>query len=262
MKTGCSVLNKDEIRIAKEAGYDYAELKGRYLAGLTDEEFDAVIREYDACGLTSYGINAYCGPEIMMTGREYDPAKAERYAKMMAGRAHRAGVKIIGIGSPASRRLLPGDTFSDAAKQMKEFLRITAEAFAPFGMNVCLEPLSPAFSNFINTVEEAYLLIQDVPCGNLGIVIDFYNMEGSREADIDLSPFLDRILHAHISDDLGDPYKRSYLLPEKSLLHKERVSRLLKAGYRGRLTLEMDLPADPGKAAESLDILREAGRPV
>ncbi|MBP3218784.1 MAG: sugar phosphate isomerase/epimerase [Lachnospiraceae bacterium] len=258
MEIGCSVFNNNEIRIAQEAGYAYVELKGKLLAAMSEQEVEGTLRVLEETGLSAYGINAYCGPEIQMIGPGYDPAAAKAYGQKLAARAALTGTKMIGIGSPASRRLPEGAAdweYTEARKQMREFLQITAEAFQPYGMTICLEPLAPVFCNYVNTAEEAAWLLEGIPCSNLGIVIDYYSMELSGESEEDFMPYLPLIRHAHTSDDDGDPYRRSYLFSHKRAVHQKRIRRLLGAGYQGNLTLEMDLPADAAAAAVSFRIL-------
>ena len=258
MKIGCSVFDNNEIRMAKEAGYEYIELKGKLLYAMSGDEVQETARTLGETGLEAYGINAYCGPELQMIGQGYDPAAARRYAEKLADRTVPLGTKMIGIGSPASRRLPQGaseEERAEASGQLREFLQITAEVFAPFGITGCLEPLAPVFCNFVNTAAEAAQIIGQAGCDNLGIVIDYYSMELAGEKEEEWMPYFDLIRHAHTSDDDRDPYRRTYLFPEKETVHQERTRRLLAAGYQGNLTLEMDLPADAEKAAQSFRIL-------
>ena len=91
-----------------------------------------------------------------------------------------------------------------------------------------------------------------------GIIADFYNMEYVGEADLDMKDFMPYISHVHISDDDGGPDKRSYLKPERARVHQERIQNLIKAGYQGAVSLEIDCRIDPDRAAESLAIMRAA----
>ncbi len=256
MKIGCSVLNEKELEIAAECGYDYVEFKGRFLSGLSEKEVDKLSHTLSSLGLISYGINAYCGPELQMAGKFFDPGKIMAYARDMAEKVSKLGTKIVGVGSPFSRRLSPGDDRGSALLQMQEFLEITARSFEPFGITVCLEPLAPVYCDLVNDTAEACEMIGGInSCRNLGIVIDYYSMELSGEDKRDITPFFDRIKHVHMSDDIGDIYKRSYFLPEKKHLHRERILFLKEIGYKGNVTLEMDMPANKEKSAESLRFL-------
>ena len=62
--------------------------------------------------------------------------------------------------------------------------------FAPYGITVCVEPLGRCFCNFINDLSEAEEIIVRVGAKNLGMVVDFYNMEQNGDADQDLGKYL------------------------------------------------------------------------
>ena len=137
-------------------------------------------------------------------------------------------------------------------------MEITAEEFAVFDIEICLEPLAPCFCNFINFMPEAVSIIDEMKQNKTGIIADFYNMEHVGEADLDMKDFMPYISHVHISDDDGGPDKRSYLKPERARIHQERIQNLIKAGYQGAVSLEIDCRINPDRAAESLAIMKAA----
>lgn len=94
--------------------------------------------------------------------------------------------------------------------------------------------------------------------GNLGLIADFYNMEYVKEADMDLKNYRHFIKHAHISDDDGTPYQRSFLKLQKEEIHKKRIRKLFDTGYRGAISLEIDCRIDTERAARSLEIMKSA----
>lgn len=129
------------------------------------------------------------------------------------------------------------------------------------GIRVCVEALGTCYCNFINRTEEAFRLAEETGMENVGVVLDFYNMEHMNEADrslTDLDP--GKIFHAHISDDDGSPRRRSFLQPGKAEIHIRRIRGLIQTGYTGGITLETDLPLDKERAGRSLDILRQAAQ--
>lgn len=259
MRIGCSLLNGGDMKAAADLGFDYVEFMGKYLVSLQEEEFKALCRRQKELALPVLGINGYCPPQIRMADPGFSPDRIREYARKCAERAARLGVSYVGIGSPGSRNLPVDCQKGNAHSQMEEFLRITAEEFAGYGMTVCLEALADCYCNFINRMEEAAVLVKECALPNLALVLDFYNMEHMGEADRELTDWLPDIVHAHISDDDGSPFRRSYLKPEKADLHQRRIKRLLQAGYRGGISLEIDCPMDRERAALSLEILREAG---
>lgn len=257
-KLGCTLQNPEDIVFAKKCGFDYLEFMGKYLVSLSRNEYLSLQRKLEDSSIRVLGINGYCPEKIRMAGPGFEPENIRKYAAECAERGGGLGAKIVGIGSPKSRDLPPGYSRSEAVLQLKEFLKITTEEFGKYGMTVCLEPLAPCYCNFINYLPEAAAVVEDLNLENLGIVVDFYNMEYVNEADLDLKSFVNLIRHAHISDDDGSCNRRSWLKTEKRKLHVRRVRSLYDRGYEGAITLETDCRFDRKQAAESLDILRNA----
>lgn len=237
------------------SGYDYCELSGRSLAALSDGAFRALVKRVARSGLQVRAMNAYCPPEIRIAGPGFELKKARAYAKGLAVRAEALGIRVTGVGSPNSRNLPPDYDRETADRETIEFLACAAEEMEKRNVTVLLEPLAPCFCNYINTLKEAAVLARRA---GVGIVADFYNMEHSGEGDTDVSPYIGLIGHAHISDDDGDPLKRSYCDPAKAPVHRRRVRRLLEAGYQGALTLEIDTAYDEARARDTLHMLVEA----
>lgn len=253
MKFGCSA-QVSELSAVHALGFDYVELRGRELAALTPVQLDFVAAELERLHLPCLALNAYCPPDVVIAGPGFDLSRARSYAEALALRASRLGVLSVGIGSPGSRRLPVDFNRETAWDQARAFTAGTAELFARFGIRVGFEALGPCYCNFINRVQEASRMAEQL--SGVGLTLDFYNMEQSGEADCPLLPYAHQILHVHISDDLGSPQQRSFLRPEKHALHRSRIKRLAEAGYDGTLSLEVDVPVGP-EAARSLAFLRE-----
>jgi len=223
---------------------------------MEEDAFIALCKLVESTGFPISGMNIYCPPEIIIAGPGYDADVARKYAQTAAKRGHALGARIIGIGAPRSRNIPDGYDRNLARKQLVEFLRITAGEFAAVGINAGMEALGPCFCNFINTVSEAYEVVSEADVENLMVLVDLYNMELSGEADIELLKFVDRIGHAHTSDDDGSHTLRSYLKPDKYPLHEKRIRRLKETGYNGSLTIETDIAFDSARAQECIQFLR------
>ena len=258
MKIGCTVKDARLLSSAKNQGYDYCELMGRYITALNDREFCELLAIKKDSRMPVFGINSYCNSEIQMIGEKYNVNESVLYAKRCSERASALGVQIVGIGSPKSRILKYPQKTNEANEQMEEFLLVTSREFKKFGICVCLEPIAPCYCNYINTIEDAKEIITNIRCDEISIVLDYYNLEYINQADIDYSTYLGYIKHLHISDDEGNPQTRSYLKENKRNIHINRVKKLINAGYRGNITLETDVPYNEEKAKQSLEILREA----
>ena len=221
-----------EFAAVKRSGYAFTELRGKAVAAMSDEAFDQVCRELE---LPCLGFNAYCPAEVVIAGPGYDRANTRAYAARLAARAGRLGIRQVGIGSPASRTLPEGYDRKKAKAQLREFLMDTAECFDPVGVKVALEP------------------------HKVGLILDFLNMELSGEDERELLTLVPSVLHTHISDYDGTPYRRDELKPAYYERHRERLRRLKAAGYDGSVSIETDLPYDEERAQQTLLAIRDIG---
>jgi len=254
---GCCA-NIHEAPRLKRIGYDYVELSGKKICQMKDAEFKKNVEFLKKIGMACLAMNAYCTPEITIVGSSFDLEKAKKYAEKCAYRANILGVKKINIGSPGSRQLPENYDRKIAYNQSKDFFAVTAMEFNKYGIEVCIEALGKCYCNYLNTVEEAAYLCREIEMDNLKIVVDFYNMEHSQEADISLEEYQDIIGHVHISDDAGSPMKRFFMMQDKFSIHKKRIQALSILGYYEMISVEIDLEVDEIKAKQSLDLIRES----
>lgn len=256
MKIGCSAYIP-EIPLIHAMGYNFVELRGRDVAALSEREMDALEAQIRDLSLPCLSLNAYCPPSVKIAGPGFDLKRGRAYADALADRAGRIGVRKIGIGSPVSRNLPDGFDRCLAWEQTVAFTAETAEAFDRYGIKTGFEPLGYCYCNFINHIEEAMRLSDQLKPYGVGLILDFYNMEQCHEDTMPLDACAPYILHVHISDDMGgDPQKRAFLRMDKLEIHQERIHRLLATGYDGTLGLEVDIPTNCA-AAENLAFIRK-----
>ena len=239
-------------KAAKETGFDYVELPGKVIAAMSDRDFLDFEKNLP---IPALAMNAFCPAEVVISGSGYDLAIVREYSERLSARAEALGVKFIGVGSPMSRTLPDNFDRDLSLKQIENFLLESAYIFEKRGIRMCLEALATCYCNTVNTTAQALEIIRRIDYPSVKLVLDFYNMEHMDEADIELTDL--PIIHAHISDDDGAPNLRSYLKPEKRGIHQKRIKRLAETGYKGGLTLEVDVPYDAERAACSLAIMKE-----
>jgi sugar phosphate isomerase/epimerase len=76
------------------------------------------------------------------------------------------------FGSPQQRNLLPGVTPEQAMDHAADVLRGALPALADLGVTLCLEPLAPTETDFMQTCAEAVALIDRVDHSNLSLHLD------------------------------------------------------------------------------------------
>lgn len=82
------------------------------------------------------------------------------------------GGKRIIIGSPKQRNVLPGCALADAWGWAAETLRDSVHRAQERDVVLCLEPLSPAETDFINTAADAIRFVQQFDSPNFKIILD------------------------------------------------------------------------------------------
>src|SRR6185312_4671429 len=84
------------------------------------------------------------------------------YLVALAEAARDLGGSLLVLGSPKQRDLLPGVTTEQATDHAAEVFSRIMPAIGALGVDLCLEPLAPSETNFLNTCEQANALIARV----------------------------------------------------------------------------------------------------
>ena len=110
--------------------------------------------------------------------------------------------KVMVLGSPKQRSIPTGQTREGAWKKAVELLSSVLDKAGNLGVTVCLEPLSPAETDFINTVSEGMKMVQQIDHPNLKIHLDVKAMcsEPTPVSDIIRSVRTEDIGHFHVND--------------------------------------------------------------
>jgi sugar phosphate isomerase/epimerase len=82
------------------------------------------------------------------------------------------GGKVLVLGSPKQRNILENQTPKGAWRRAVEMLSAVIDQAEDQGLTICLEPLSPADTNFINTVEEGMKMVRQLDHPNFKIHLD------------------------------------------------------------------------------------------
>jgi D-psicose/D-tagatose/L-ribulose 3-epimerase len=117
------------------------------------------------------------------------------------------GGKVLVHGSPKQRTVQEGWDPSEAWERARQTLEVCAETSVRHGVLYCLEPLSRAETNFINTADEALRMVREIGHPNLKITFDCRSASLSEGASLPqvLSTVLDsgNLGHVHVNDPNG-----------------------------------------------------------
>jgi sugar phosphate isomerase/epimerase len=82
------------------------------------------------------------------------------------------GGKIMVVGSPKQRNILPGISREQALDWAAATFQNAVMQAEERNVTICFEPLAPAETNFINTAADALQFVQRVPSPRFKIILD------------------------------------------------------------------------------------------
>jgi sugar phosphate isomerase/epimerase len=195
-------------RYVKSVGYDGLELAPFTLAPL--------ITGLDAAGRRALRTQAgEAGVEIiglhwLLAGTDGfyltspDPAVRARtsdYLVALAAAARDLGGHLMVFGSPKQRSLLPGVTWDAAFAYATDTFRRAMPGVADHGVRICMEPLAPTETDFINTAAEGVRLIDAVAHPDFVLHLDVKAMSSEDRPIPELiRTYASRMGHFHAND--------------------------------------------------------------
>jgi sugar phosphate isomerase/epimerase len=156
-------------------------------AGLEVVGLHWLLAKTEGCYLTSPD------PTVRRRTAEYLSKLAEVCADL--------GGKIIVLGSPKQRNLLPGVSYHDAEAYAVEVLHHVVPACRQFGVTIGLEPLGPADGNFMLTAESAIHLAKMVDSPECKLHLDVKAMASEKKPIPDIIRLgREWMIHFHAND--------------------------------------------------------------
>jgi sugar phosphate isomerase/epimerase len=104
------------------------------------------------------------------------------YLKALAQLCADLGGKIMVLGSPQQRNLLPGVGYNDAEQYAAEVLRAAMPTCESLGVTIALEPLGPAEGDFMLTAETGIRLAELVDSPNCKLHLDVKAMSSEKHS--------------------------------------------------------------------------------
>jgi sugar phosphate isomerase/epimerase len=166
-------------RTVKEIGFDGLEIAPFTLAPRIEELDQARRRELRAmvedAGLATIGLHWLLarteGFYVTSPDAAVRRATAE-YLRSLAEATRDLGGSLMVLGSPKQRDLLPGVTYDQAVDYAIDVLERVLPSLDSTGVDLCLEPLAPSETNFLNTCDQAMELIRRVDHLRLRLHLD------------------------------------------------------------------------------------------
>ena len=166
-------------RFVKGLGYDGLELAPFTLAPTITELSADRRRELrvmvEDSGLATIGLHWLLAKTEGLHLTHPDAAVRRRtadYLRALGEATRDLGGRLMVLGSPKQRNLLPGITLGTASEYAAEVLAEALPTLGAAGVELCLEPLAPSETNFLNTIAQANELIARIGHPNLKLHLD------------------------------------------------------------------------------------------
>ncbi|MCX7699994.1 MAG: sugar phosphate isomerase/epimerase [Gemmataceae bacterium] len=213
-------------------------------------------KQAEDAGLKLIGLHWLLAKTEGLCITDPDPAIRRRTAEYLGELARCCrdiGGDLLILGSPAQRKIPAGYSRSQAADFALDTLRQTAGALSDFGVTLCLEPLAPSETDFLNTCDEARELLERLAHPNFALHLDVKAMSSEAVPVPDLIRRFarwTRHFHANDANRRGPGFG--------SVDFRPIFAALQDADYRGWVSVEVfDYSPDPETIArDSISYMR------
>ena len=172
---------------------------------ITAEQRKETRRIIKDAGLQTVGLHwLFAGPTglHMTTNDNQVWGRTRDYLSCLLDLCSDLGGRVLVLGSPKQRSIIEGQTKDGAWNRAVELLSSVLDKASRLGLTVCIEPLSPVETNFINTVDEGMKMVRQINHPAFKIHLDVKAMcsELTPVPDIIRSVNVDDIGHFHVND--------------------------------------------------------------
>jgi len=231
-----------QCRFISEVGYTGIEVApytlGRRIGDVSKDRRKVLRRQADDCGLTIIGLHWLLAKTegLHLTTPDAAVRRATTDYLVQLGEACAdLGGELMVFGSPQQRSRQPGVSREQALANAAEVFRAALPRLADLGVRICMEPLTPKETDFINTCAEALELIRMVDRPNFCLHQDVKAMRGAESRPIpeliaEFAPFVGHF-HANDTNLLGPGMGETDFVPI--------FAALARAKYAGWVSVEV-----------------------
>jgi sugar phosphate isomerase/epimerase len=214
----CTELFKDwpiekVFHYLAKLGYNGVEIAPFTLADSVTEishrKREAIRRAAEENGIEIIGLHwLLVKPEGLSINHpdEFIRIKTQEYIEALIHFCADIGGKVLAHGSPHQRLIQPDWDPTESWDRAKETFEACLETARKRNVMYCLEPLTRARTNFINTVEEALQMVKEIRHPNFKLMFDCRSASSEEESLLGalLRALESRVLyHVHVNDASG-----------------------------------------------------------
>ncbi|HEY2952034.1 MAG TPA: sugar phosphate isomerase/epimerase family protein [Verrucomicrobiae bacterium] len=170
---------EDTMRFAARAGYEFIEIApftlAKYVTDIPAAERQRIRAAAARAGIGISGLHWVLVQAEGMYLNHPDAASRARTAQYFCDLVDCCadlGGRVIVVGSPKQRNVLEGVSHQQAWAWATETFQRAVTRAEDRAVTICLEPLAPSETNFINTAEEAVRLVRQFDSPACKIILD------------------------------------------------------------------------------------------
>ncbi len=189
------------VKMIKEAGFDYIEMRLMLVEALSDEEFEKLVKTLNELELPCDVCCALFPKTVRVTGNDRDNDVIRNYLEKAFYRANVLGAKKVVFGSAPARALDEETTMEEGYNQVAEMIKdIMIPLCEKYDITVVIEPLRHDACNFINTVTDGEKLVKMVNSERIKLLADSLHMLTNEEDAGQIFDYKEDLYHVHIAD--------------------------------------------------------------
>ena len=198
-----------QCRFIAEVGYSGIEVAPFALASrigeVSAQRRKELRQQAEAQGLSIIGLHWLLAKTEGFHLTSADPAVRRAtadYLVQLAEACADLGGELMVFGSPKQRDLAPGMTHEEGLAHAEEIFRAALPTLADRGVRLCLEPLTPNETNFLNTCAQAQELIDRIDHPNFCLHQDVKAMLLAETKSVPelIAEYAGRVGHFHAND--------------------------------------------------------------
>lgn len=187
------------IDAAARLDYDYVELPLGEITQMTPSAFSRLKRTISDAAIPCYACNNFMPNTLKIVGPDASEKECQNHCERAISAAAELGAKIVGLGSPWSKRIPDGFSRDAAFSQMAHLCGFAAETAKQAGITVALEHNNHTETNFLNQFHEVAALAQAVHHPNLLLLADYYHFRVEDESLSNVTQCGSLLAHAHFA---------------------------------------------------------------
>lgn len=236
MKLGCFGF-ADQISDIAASGFDTAELDLGELVAMDDKTFSQFVTKAEQSGLSFEVFSGLLPLTVRIHAADFQKEYWLNHVEQAAQRAKALGGVMIPFGAGKCRSIPENCSDINAAKFLvADFVSAICDIYSKYDLEMVVEPLGPANSNYLNFIGETAMFTQKLKRDNCHVMCDLRHMHKLGESLEAIEENRLEIRHAHIDYPHGN--LRKFPQEDDGYDYQPYINALYRSEYNRILTIE------------------------